>query len=75
MKEFTLEELAAFNGKDGKPAFVAYKGTVYDLTQSAMWDEGDHEAMHAAGADLTGEHEDAPHDEHILDFPVVGTVV
>lgn len=75
MKEFTLEDLKQFDGQDGRPAYVAYKGMVYDLTESSMWDGGDHEGMHAAGRDLTVEHEDAPHDEHVLDFPEVGKLV
>ncbi|GAB4292139.1 MAG: cytochrome b5 domain-containing protein [Coriobacteriia bacterium] len=75
MKEFTLEELKQYNGQDGKPAYVAYKGLVYDVTESAMWAGGDHEGMHAAGDDLTEAHEDAPHDEHIVDFPEVGKIV
>jgi len=72
MKEFTLEELKGFDGRDGKPAYVAYEGIVYDVTESAMWGDGDHEGMHQAGADLTTEHEDAPHDVHVTDFPEVG---
>ena len=72
MKEFTLEELAEFDGQDGRPAYVAYQGVVYDVTESAMWDEGDHEGQHKAGRDLTAEHEDAPHDTYVTDFPEVG---
>ena len=74
MKSFTRDELAAFNGKDGKPAYVAYEGAVYDLSDSAMWVDGDHEAMHFAGMDLTAEHEDAPHDAYVTDFPQVGVL-
>lgn len=74
MKEFTLEQLAQFNGKGGQPAYVAYQGKVYDMSDSAMWDEGDHEAMHFAGEDLTAAHDDAPHDVYVTDFPLVGTL-
>ena len=72
MKEFTLEELAGFNGKGGQPAYVAYQGVVYDVSDSAMWGDGDHEDAHFAGADLTKEHSDAPHDVYVTDFPEDG---
>jgi predicted heme/steroid binding protein len=75
MKEFTLEELEDFDGRDGRPAYVAYEGGVYDVSESPMWADGDHEGLHAAGNDLTAEHEDAPHDVHVTDFPQVGTLV
>jgi predicted heme/steroid binding protein len=75
MKEFTLEDLKGFDGMGGKPAYVAYKGIVYDVSESPMWGDGDHEGMHQAGADLTVEHDDAPHDEHVVDFPEVGRLV
>ena len=72
MQEFTAEQLAEFDGTGGKPAYVAYKGLVYDVSDSAMWDAGDHEGEHAAGHDLTEEHDDAPHDVLVTDFPEVG---
>lgn len=75
MKEFTLEELQKYNGQNGQPAYVAYEGTVYDVTESAMWGDGDHEGMHQAGADLTSEQADAPHDVYVTDFPEVGRLV
>ena len=75
MKDFTAEELATFDGKDGRAVYVAYEGLVYDLSDSPMWTGGDHEGMHAAGHDLTAEQEDAPHDVHVTDFPKVGRLV
>lgn len=75
MKEFTLEDLKRYDGREGRAAYVAYQGVVYDVTDSAMWSDGDHEGMHAAGEDLTEAHEDAPHDVHIVDFPEVGRLV
>ncbi len=73
IKKFTLEELAKCNGKDGQPAYVAYKGKVYDISDNGMWDDGDHMGMHEAGNDLTEAMEDAPHEEeNILGMPVVG---
>ena len=74
MREFTLQDLAQFNGKTGNPAYVAYKGVVYDVTESGMWGDGDHEGMHSAGMDLTEAHDDAPHDVYVTDFPEVGAL-
>jgi predicted heme/steroid binding protein len=75
MQDFTLEELAKFNGRGGQKAYAAYKGLVYDVTESSMWGDGDHEGMHTAGGDLTAEHDDAPHDVYVTDFPQVGRLV
>lgn len=75
MKEFTTGELSEFDGKEGRPAYVAYQGVVYDVGDSPMWGGGDHEGMHAAGRDLTAEHDDAPHDVYVTDFRQVGTLV
>ena len=75
MQEFTLDQLKEYDGQEGRAAYVAYEGNVYDVSDSAMWPSGDHEGMHSAGRDLTAEHDDAPHDVHILDFPKVGTLV
>ena len=75
MKDFTTAELAEFDGTGGKSAYVAYKGVVYDVTESAMWGDGDHEGMHQAGRDLTADHDDAPHDVYVTDFPEVGRLV
>jgi pyruvate ferredoxin oxidoreductase beta subunit len=73
LKKFTLEELAKFDGKEGRPAYVAYKGKVYDLSESWLWEDGDHQGLHEAGKDLTEEMEDSPHeDDSLSDFPVVG---
>jgi cytochrome b involved in lipid metabolism len=41
LREFTLEELAQFNGKDGNPAYVAVNGKVYDVTDVPAWRGGE----------------------------------
>jgi predicted heme/steroid binding protein len=77
-KVFTLEELAEFDGMDGRSAYVAVDGVVYDITGSPLWPEGDHrpcelEAM--AGQDLTEQIGQSPHGQAIFtdhDIPVVG---
>jgi predicted heme/steroid binding protein len=66
LKTITSEELKQFDGKDGKPAYIAFKGKIYDITQSKLWTDGDHMGMHAAGKDLTEEIDFAPHGEETL---------
>ncbi|MDO4712037.1 MAG: cytochrome b5 domain-containing protein [Peptostreptococcaceae bacterium] len=74
-KEFTLEELAEFNGKDGKPAYIAVDGIVYDVTDLPAWKEGGHNGFEA-GQDLTEAiKKDSPHGVAKLDgVPIVGTL-
>ncbi len=75
MKEFSSKELGTFNGKDGRPIYFAYKGKVYDVSDSDLWMDGEHQFMHLAGMDLSNEILDAPHEEEVFErFPVVGTL-
>ncbi|MBE0428322.1 MAG: cytochrome B5 [Thermoleophilia bacterium] len=72
MKKFTLEELKEHNGRQGT-IYVAFKGKVYDLTESYLWEDGLHQDLHEAGMDLSKEMAEAPHDEDLLrNFPVIG---
>jgi predicted heme/steroid binding protein/uncharacterized membrane protein len=41
-KELTLEQLTTFDGKEGRPAYIGYKGIVYDMTSSRLWKNGAH---------------------------------
>jgi predicted heme/steroid binding protein len=66
-KQFTVEELKQYDGKDGKPAYIAYKGKVYDVSDDFLWVEGDHQGEHTAGVDLTEEMSRAPHLEDVLE--------
>lgn len=76
MRTFTLEELAEFDGRDGRPAYIAYQGKVYDVSAGATWSDGDHFAEHQAGQDLTEALDYAPHGEEALQrMPVVGELV
>jgi len=59
--EFTLESLASYDGKEGRPAYFAFEGKVYDATQSPIWKQGIHMGRHNAGADLTESLKLAPH--------------
>jgi predicted heme/steroid binding protein/uncharacterized membrane protein len=72
-KLFTLRELKGFDGKSGKPAYIAFKGKVYDVSNSPLWTDGKHQGRHFAGTDSTEEITNAPHAEEVLTkFPVVG---
>jgi predicted heme/steroid binding protein len=75
MREFTEKELAYYNGKNGKPAYVACNGKVFDVSTSFLWKDGNHQVLHKAGMDLTTALQQAPHDEKVLEkFPIVGTL-
>ncbi|GFE57693.1 CopD family protein [Geobacter sp. AOG1] len=74
--DLTLEALAGFDGKEGRPAYVAYQGGVYDVTESRLWKEGAHMRRHQAGIDLTEALSQAPHGEdRVLAMPRIGTLV
>jgi predicted heme/steroid binding protein len=73
MKKLTEEELARYNGKNGNPIYVAYKGKVYDVSNSFLWKDGVHQVLHEAGVDLKDALTQAPHDVDVLEkFPMVG---
>ncbi len=75
MREFTLQELARFDARDGRPAYVAYNGRVYDVSESFLWRGARHQAMHRAGEDLTEAMRLAPHGPEFLEgFPIVGVI-
>lgn len=76
MKDISREELVRFNGKDGAPTYVAYRGVVYDVSRSFHWREGRHWALHEAGTDLTAAIDAAPHGAEFLTkrFPVAGNL-
>jgi predicted heme/steroid binding protein/uncharacterized membrane protein len=72
-QDFTLEELRAFDGRDGRPAYVGYNGVVYDVTDSRLWKRGSHLRKHSAGSDLTEVLKTAPHgEEKILSMKRTG---
>ncbi len=75
-RRFTRAELSQYHGRDGAPAFIAYQGQVYDVSRSFLWQQGKHQALHTAVADLTSSLGPAPHGADLLKrFPVVGTLV
>ena len=55
-KEFTLNELAEYDGTSGKPAYVAVNEIVYDVSSISKWKMGKHYGL-TAGKDLTSDFE------------------
>ncbi len=75
-KEYTADELSRFDGTDKKPAYIAYKGKIYDVSSSRLWVEGNHVRKHLAGNDLTEALGTAPHgEEKIIKMPLVGDLI
>jgi len=73
LKSLSLKELQRFDGQEGRPLCVGYKGKVYDLSSSPLFQGEKRMRCHIAGKDLTREIELAPHGEDlVLKFPVVG---
>jgi predicted heme/steroid binding protein len=75
-QDLTAEELSQFDGKEGRPAYVAYKENIYEVTKGKLWKEGLHVSKHLAGMDLTDALRQAPHgEENITAMPLVGKLV
>ena len=73
-KIFTLKELSNYNGQNGQPAYVAYKGIVYDVSNAAQWTGGTHHGEQA-GTDVTNDISKSPHGEKVFaDLPRIGTL-
>ncbi len=73
MKGYSLEELKQYDGREGRKAYIAYDGSIYDVTDSFLWQGGKHQASHHAGENLTDMLKKAPHGvDFVKRFPVVG---
>jgi predicted heme/steroid binding protein/uncharacterized membrane protein len=71
--DLSIVELHAFDGREGRPAYVAYKGFVYDVSGNRLWKDGSHLKKHSAGNDLTEILKTAPHgEEKILGMKRLG---
>lgn len=73
-REFTLEELAVYDGSSGKNAYVAVNGVVYDVSNEAVWGGGTHFGL-TAGKDVSEEFKDCHGENEILNtLPKVGII-
>lgn len=71
---YTKQQLALRNGQDKPQIWVAFKGIIYDVTESRLWKNGKH-YEHWAGQDLTAELADAPHTNAVFEkFEKVGVL-
>jgi len=72
LQQYTKSQLALRNGQDKPEIWVAYNGTIYDVSESRLWRKGQH-YEHWAGQDLTSELKDAPHNEWVFqNFDPIG---
>lgn len=72
---FTKAQLALRNGLDKPQIWCAFKGLIYDMTDSRLWRNGKH-YEHWAGQDLTLELKDAPHTEKVFEkFKPIGKLI
>ena len=71
-KEFDINELSNYNGKNGKPPYIAIFGTVYDLTDVDKWQEKNIKV----GCDLTGEYKEVYGNDksHLKNLKVAGVL-
>jgi len=75
-EDMTADELAYYDGKEGRPGYIVYDGVIYDVSKSGIWFGGAHFFRHPAGADLTRFLKQAPHgEENILKMPKIGQLV
>jgi predicted heme/steroid binding protein len=76
LQVFTAEDLRRYDGRGGSPSFIGFRGKVYDVSKSFLWQSGRHQATHQAGVDLTEALAEAPHGADLLDrCPIVGILV
>lgn len=63
---YTKSQLALRNGSEMDEKWIAYKGKIYDMTQSSYWKNGMHYG-NFAGQDLTEELSTSPHGKRVFE--------
>lgn len=70
---FTIEELSDYDGLEGRMAYVAVDGVVYDVTTAENWNNGVHNGQRLAGTDASTIILSSPHGKSVLSgLPIVG---
>ncbi len=71
----TMEDIAYYDGKEGRPAYIVIEGVIYDVTNVTHWAEGTHFGFEA-GTDMTDALDvEAPHEADLLkEAEVVGKI-
>lgn len=74
-ERFDEESLRKNDGKEGRPAYIAHEGRVFDVSKSRLWPRGTHMGRHRAGSDLSADIAAAPHGPEVLErYPWVGVL-
>ncbi|HYE69603.1 MAG TPA: cytochrome b5 domain-containing protein [Anaerovoracaceae bacterium] len=74
LMKITPEELAVYDGKDGRPAYVAVNRVIYDVTEFPSWAGGMHFG-NLAGTDATESFEACHKATFLEPLKIVGKVV
>lgn len=73
--QLTLTELAEFDGQEGRDAYIAVDGIIYDVTGVSAWTGGTHNG-NMAGTDVSNVINNAPHGRSVLDgLEAIGEIV
>lgn len=64
-RTFSKEELTKYNGKNGKPAYIAFNGVVYDVSKAGAWKSGKHKGGRA-GEDISSKLPGAIHGTNVI---------
>jgi predicted heme/steroid binding protein len=76
MRTFTADELRQFDGGKGRPALIAFRGLVYDVTGQAGWHDDSAPREGVLGRDVTARLELDGRDEFAFEhFPIVGVFI
>ena len=74
--DLSLAELGQYDGQEGRPAYIAFRGTIYDVSESKLWKNGNHMGRHPSGIDLTEVLSQAPHgDDKVMAMSRVGNLL